>query len=207
MQQVVLARGQFASTALLGTGTIPEFTMKFCPSCGQPVELRVPAGDNLPRAVCSVCATIHYENPRVIVGCVPEWQGRILLCRRAIEPRRGYWTTPAGFLEIGETLQSAAARESREEALAEVAIGSLLSVTNVLHAAQVHVMFRARMLDGQFGLGAESLEAGLYDEAEIPWDHIAFPSIDFALRCFLADRNTGVEALHFHDIDRRRELR
>jgi len=202
---VVLARGQFASTALLGTGTIPEFMMKFCPSCGQPVELRVPAGDNLPRAVCSACATIHYENPRVIVGCVPEWQGRILLCRRAIEPRLGYWTTPAGFLEIGESLQCAAARESSEEALANVSIGSLLTVTNVLHAAQVHVMFRARLLDGQFGLGAESLEVGLYEEAEIPWDRIAFPSIDFALRCYLEDRRAGVEALHFHDIDRRLE--
>jgi ADP-ribose pyrophosphatase YjhB (NUDIX family) len=198
----VPARGQFAGTALLGTGTIPEFAMNFCPSCGQPVELRVPAGDNLPRAVCSVCATIHYENPRVVVGCVPEWQGRILLCRRAIEPRRGYWTTPAGFLEIGETLQSAAARESREEALAEVEIGSLLSVTNVLHAAQVHVMFRARMLDVNFGLGAESLEVGLYPETEIPWDRIAFPSIDFALRRFLEDRRAGVEEPHFQDINR-----
>jgi ADP-ribose pyrophosphatase YjhB (NUDIX family) len=204
---VVQAGGQFASTALLGTGTIPEFTMKFCPDCGQPVEARVPPGDNLPRAVCTVCGSIHYENPRVVVGCVPEWQGRLLLCRRAIEPRYGYWTTPAGFLEIGETLQSAAARESREEALADVEIGSLLSITNVLHAAQVHVMFRARLRDGQFGLGAESLEVGLYDEAEIPWDRIAFPSIDFALRRYLADRQAGIEALHFHDIDRRLESR
>ncbi len=167
----------------------------------------MPPGDNLPRAVCSVCATIHYENPRIVVGCVPEWQGRILLCRRAIEPRRGYWTTPAGFLEIGETLQSAAARESREEALAEVAIGSPLSITNVLHAAQVHVMFRARMRDGQFGPGAESLEVGLYEEAQIPWDQIAFPSIEFALRCFLSDRRGGLETLHFHDIERRLGVR
>ncbi len=91
--------------------------MKFCPDCGHPVELRIPPGDNLPRAVCTACGTIHYENPRIVVGCVPEWQGRILLCQRAIEPRRGYWTTPAGFLEIGETLQNAAARESLEEAL------------------------------------------------------------------------------------------
>ena len=198
---------RLASTVVLGTGTIPEFTMKFCASCGQPVELRVPPGDNLPRAVCSACATIHYENPRVVVGCVPEWQGQILLCRRAIEPRHGYWTAPAGFLEIGESLQSAAAREAREEALAEVRIGSLLSITNVLHAAQVHVMFRAVLLDGQFGLGAESLEVALYPEAEIPWDQIAFPSMDFALRRFLADRHAGVEALHFQDINRPLERR
>jgi ADP-ribose pyrophosphatase YjhB (NUDIX family) len=175
--------------------------MKFCPTCGQPVELRIPAGDNLPRAVCSACGTIHYENPRMVVGCVPEWQGRILLCRRAIAPRRGYWTTPAGFLEIGETLQNAAARESREEAQAEVEIGSLLTITDVLHAAQVHVMFRARMLNGRFGLGAESLEVDLYRDTEIPWDEIAFPSIHFALRCYLEDRREGVESLHFHEIN------
>lgn len=202
LKRALSARGPIASTALLGTGTIPEFVMKFCPSCGHPVERRVPAGDNLPRAVCSVCGAVHYENPRVVVGCVPEWRGQILLCRRAIEPRRGYWTAPAGFLEIGETLQRAAARESREEALAEVEIGSLLSVSNVLHAAQVHVMFRAHLLDGRFGLGTESLEVALYAESEIPWDQIAFPSIDFALRCYLEDRRAGVEALHFHDISR-----
>jgi ADP-ribose pyrophosphatase YjhB (NUDIX family) len=176
--------------------------MKFCPSCGQAVELRIPAGDNLPRAACAACGEIHYENPRIVVGCVPEWDGRILLCRRAIEPRRGFWTTPAGFLEIGETLQAAAARESLEEAQAEVDIGSLLTITNVLHAAQVHIMFRSRMRDGRFGLGAESLEVGLYSEAEIPWEQIAFPSIDFALRCYLEDRRAAVERLHFNAINR-----
>ncbi len=176
--------------------------MKYCPSCGQPVELRIPTGDNLPRAVCTACGAIHYENPRVVVGCVPEWKGRILLCRRAIEPRRGYWTAPAGFLEIGETLQSAAARETREEAQAEVAIGTLLTVTQLLHAGQVHVMFRARLLEERFGVGAESLEVGLYTETEIPWDRIAFPSIHYALRCYLQDRRDAVEPLHFHQINR-----
>jgi ADP-ribose pyrophosphatase YjhB (NUDIX family) len=176
--------------------------MKFCPACGQPVEMRVPPGDNLPRAVCTACGSIHYENPRMVVGCVPEWQGRILLCQRAIEPRRGYWTTPAGFMENGETLQGAAARESLEEAQANVQVGSLLSVTHVLHARQVHINFRGRLLDGNFGVGAESLQVGLYEEAEIPWNEIAFPSIEFALRSYFEDRRAGVEALHFNDINR-----
>ena len=176
--------------------------MKFCSACGQPVERRIPPGDNLPRAVCTACGSVHYENPRIVVGCVPEWEQRILLCRRAIAPRRGYWTTPAGFMENGETLQSAAARESQEEALARVEIGSLLTITHVLHARQVHMMFRARMLDGHFGVGAETLEAGLYHEAEIPWDEIAFPSISFALHCYFEDRRAAREQLHFSDIDR-----
>jgi len=119
--------------------------MKFCNQCGAPVQLLIPAGDHLPRHVCDACGAIHYENPRLVVGCVAEHEGRILLCRRAIEPRRGYWTVPAGFMENGETLQEAAARESREEALAEVTIGSLLSVVHVLHAEQVHVFFRAAL--------------------------------------------------------------
>jgi len=167
--------------------------MKFCSDCGQPVERRIPPGDNLPRAVCTACGAVHYENPRVVVGCVPEWQGRILLCSRAIMPRRGYWTTPAGFLENGESLQAAAAREALEEAEARVEIGSLLAVTHVLHAAQVHVMFRGRLLDGRFGVGAESLESGLYEESAIPWDDIAFPSITFALRSFFEDRSAEWE--------------
>jgi ADP-ribose pyrophosphatase YjhB (NUDIX family) len=166
------------------------------------VELRIPPGDNRLRAVCTACGTIHYENPRIVVGCVPEWQGRILLCQRAIEPRRGFWTTPAGFYEIGETLQGAAARESLEEALIRVEIGSLLAVTHVLHAAQVHMTFRGRMLDEHFGVGAESLQVGLYHESEIPWDQIAFRSISFALHCYFEDRRAERESLHFSTIER-----
>jgi ADP-ribose pyrophosphatase YjhB (NUDIX family) len=175
--------------------------MKFCPACAHPLEQRIPAGDTRVRSVCPACGAVHYENPRVVVGCVPEWQGRILLCRRAIAPRRGYWTTPAGFLEIGETLQQAAARESLEEAQIRVQIGSLLSVTHVLHAAQVHVSFRARMLDEGFGAGVETLEVGLYEEATIPWDQIAFPSISFALRCYLEDRRAAREQVHFSTVE------
>jgi len=179
--------------------------MKFCSDCAAPLVRLVPPGDHLERSVCGACGTVHYENPRIVVGCVPEWQGRILLCRRAIEPRRGFWTTPAGFLEIGETLADAAARECFEEAEARVEIGALLSVTNVLHAAQVHVMFRARMRDAQCAPGRESLETGLYEAAQIPWPQIAFPSIEFALRCFLADRAAGAAtAVHFSSVDRSR---
>lgn len=176
--------------------------MKFCSICGQAVQVRVPAGDQLPRAVCGSCGAVHYQNPKVVVGCVPEWQGRILLCRRAIEPRRGYWTAPAGFLEIGESIHAAAARETAEEALAQVEIGSLLCVVNVLHAAQVHVMFRAALRDAQHGAGEESLETALFAEEAIPWDEIAFASVRFALERYFDDRRRRIEGIHFHNIER-----
>jgi len=177
--------------------------MKFCSQCAAPLQLRVPEGDHRPRYVCTACGTIHYQNPKLVVGCVPEHAGRILLCRRAIEPRRGYWTVPAGFMENGETLQECAARESQEEALAEVRIGSLLSVVHVLHAEQVHVFFRAELPQARFGIGAESLEVELVEAADIPWADIAFPSTDFTLRRYLEDRAAGREEHHFTTIDRR----
>lgn len=179
--------------------------MNFCPSCGQAVVLKIPDGDHLPRHVCTVCSEIHYQNPRIIAGCVPEWQGKILLCKRAIEPRRGYWTIPAGFMENGESVQAAAAREAMEEALARVEIGSLVAIVNVLRAHQVHIMFRARLLDLDFGVGPESLEVGLYDESEIPWSEIAFLSVQFALERYLDDRRNGIQGLHFKDIEWRKE--
>lgn len=174
--------------------------MKFCPSCAAPVAQRVPDGDHLPRFVCTACGAIHYRNPKLISGCVPEHDGRILICRRAIEPRRGYWTVPAGFMEIGETLQQAAARECHEEALARVTVGSPLVIVHVLRAEQVHVLFRARLADPAFGVGIESLETVLCEEREIPWQGIAFASVEFALRRYLADRAAGREDLHFHTI-------
>lgn len=176
--------------------------MNFCSHCGAKVELRVPPGDHLPRYVCVACGRIHYQNPRLVVGCVPEHEGRLLLCRRAIEPRRGYWTVPAGFMENRETLQEAAARECHEEALAEVAIGSLLSIVHVLHAEQVHVFFRAHLPEARFGAGAESLEVGLVTPAEIPWHELAFRSTDFTLRRYLEDRVAGREGHHFATLDR-----
>ena len=176
--------------------------MNFCSHCGQPVSRRVPPGDQLPRFVCDACGTIHYENPKLVAGCVPEWQGQILLCRRAIEPRRGFWTVPAGFMENGETLMAAAAREAVEEAQAEVEIGSLLAIFHALRAQQVHVFFRARLAVPRFGVGPESLEVQLVEERDVPWDEIAFPSGVFALRRYFADRAAGREDVHFGEVER-----
>ena len=176
--------------------------MKFCSNCGAQVQLRVPEGDHLPRYVCAACGTIHYQNPRLVVGCVPEHEGRILLCRRAIEPRRGYWTVPAGFMENRETLQEAAARESHEEALAEVLIGSLLSIVHVLHAEQVHVFFRAALPEARFAPGPESLEVKLVAPGEIPWEDLAFKSTEFTLRRYLEDKAAGREQYHYATLDR-----
>jgi ADP-ribose pyrophosphatase YjhB (NUDIX family) len=177
--------------------------MKFCSECGARVAIQTPPGDHRPRFVCTGCGVIHYENPKLIVGCVPEFEGQILLCKRAIEPRLGYWTVPAGFMENGETLQQAAARESFEEALAEVEIGSLLSVVHVIHAHQVHVFFRARLPVPNFGPAPESLEVKLVPHAAIPWAELAFPSTEFTLRRYLEDLARGQEAHHFTEFDRR----
>ena len=177
--------------------------MNFCSNCGSPVVSKIPEGDHLPRYVCTACGMIHYKNPLLVLGCVPEWQNKILLCRRAIEPRLGFWTVPAGFMENGETLQAAAARECYEEALAKVEIGSLLAVVSVTGANQVHVMFRARLLQPEFAPGPESLEVGLYAEAEIPWAHLAFPSGEFTLRKYFEDRAAGREGHHFVELSRR----
>jgi ADP-ribose pyrophosphatase YjhB (NUDIX family) len=174
--------------------------MKFCSTCGNTVAFTTPEGDHLPRYVCAGCGAIHYQNPKVIVGCVPDHQGKILLCRRAIEPRLGYWTIPAGFMENGESMQNGAARESLEEALAHVEIGSPLAIVHVLHAHQVHVMFRARLLNLDFGPSPESLEVQLFEEPDIPWSDIAFRSVDFALKRYLEDRRHQREPLHFHDL-------
>lgn len=177
--------------------------MNFCSHCGKPVELRIPAGDHLPRYVCGACGTIHYENPRIIAGCVPDHEGSILLCRRAIAPRLGYWTFPSGFMENGETVQQAAVRESLEEAQAQVQIGSLLAIVDVIEAHQVHMFFRATLPRAEFGVSAESSEVGLFTEAEIPWAEIAFPSIEFALRNYFSDRAAGRELHHFTTARRR----
>lgn len=177
--------------------------MNFCSNCGARVALRIPPGDNVPRYVCDVCGTIHYQNPKLVVGCVPEYEGKIVLCRRAIEPRRGFWTVPAGFMENGETLQQAAARESREEALIDVEIGSLLSVVHVLYAHQVHLFFRGRMRSGSFGAGVESLEVKLLHPDDIPWAELAFPSTEFTLRRYLEDRAGEREEHYFTELERR----
>jgi ADP-ribose pyrophosphatase YjhB (NUDIX family) len=176
--------------------------MNFCSSCGERVILRVPEGDNMPRYVCERCRTVHYQNPNMVVGCIVEWEGSVLLCRRAIEPRHGFWTAPAGFMERGETTEEGAAREVREEAMAEVEVGSLVAMVNVPHVDQVHLLFRARLLNGRYGAGDETLEAALYTEAEIPWDELAFPSVRFGLERYFEDRAAGVEQCHVTRVGR-----
>lgn len=175
--------------------------MNFCSQCGQPVVQRIPDGDSRPRYVCGGCHTVHYQNPKVVCGCLPVWQDQVLLCRRAIEPRRGFWTLPAGFMENGETTPEAAARETREEAAAEVVIGEPYALFNIRHINQVYVMFRAELKDGVFGVGEESLECRLFSEAEIPWDELAFPTIARTLRYFFEDRKIGSFPFRMRDIE------
>jgi ADP-ribose pyrophosphatase YjhB (NUDIX family) len=153
--------------------------------------LRVPEGDNLPRHSCDACGTIHYVNPRLVIGSLPVWEERVLLCRRAIEPRRGFWTLPAGFMELGETTEQAALRETLEEANARVELDGLYTMLSVPHAEQVHLFFRARLLDLDFSAGTESLEVALFKEAEIPWKEIAFRTVLTTLQHFFADRGAG----------------
>ena len=174
--------------------------MKFCSNCGQPVVSRIPAGDNRLRAVCDHCNTIHYVNPRNVVGTVPVWNDQILLCKRAIEPRYGFWTLTAGFMEMGETTAEAAVRETLEEAGARVELQNLFSLLNVPRVDQVHLFYRARLLDTDILAGEESLEVRLFDERDIPWDDIAFPTVGQTLRFFFADRSAGNYGLHTGDM-------
>jgi ADP-ribose pyrophosphatase YjhB (NUDIX family) len=174
--------------------------MKYCSQCGAGVSLEIPEGDNRHRYVCAACGTIHYQNPKIVVGCIPEWQDRILLCRRAIEPRYGLWTVPAGFMEEGETCQQGAARETLEEANARVGVETLYSLFNLPHINQVYLIFRSRLLDLDFGPGSESLDVALFDEAGIPWDEIAFPVIKETLRLYFRDRGKGAYCLRSGDI-------
>jgi ADP-ribose pyrophosphatase YjhB (NUDIX family) len=176
--------------------------MNYCSHCGEAVTVRVPAGDNLPRHVCDACGAVHYQNPKIVVGCIPEWDDRILLCKRAIEPRLGLWTLPAGFMENGETVQQGAARETLEEARAEVSVGALYALFNLPHINQVYMLFRAQLQNLDFGPGAESLEVELMREEQIPWDDIAFPVISESLRLYYRDRSAGRFRLRSGAIER-----
>lgn len=165
--------------------------MKFCSDCGADVLYRVPDGDDRERAVCTACDTIHYVNPRIIVGCLPEYQGRLLLCLRAIEPRKGFWTLPAGFMENGETTEQGAARETWEEARARVEDLSLYRIYDVPYINQVYMFYRCVLDDGLHSAGPESLETRLFAPEDIPWDELAFPSVYRALASYLRDRDAG----------------
>ena len=176
--------------------------MKFCSNCGAAVALKIPAGDTVPRHVCDACGTIHYQNPKMIVGCIAEWEDRILLCRRAIEPRLGLWTVPAGFMENGETTAQGAARETLEEANARVEVGPLYAMYNIPHINQVYILFRARLLDLDFSAGTESLEVKLFDEQDVPWESIAFATVRNTLNHYYADRKAGKYRFHLGTIER-----
>lgn len=162
--------------------------MKFCSQCGNTVTHQIPPGDSRPRYVCSHCAHVHYQNPNIVAGSVPAYEGRVLLCRRAIEPRKGYWTLPAGFMENGESLEQAARRETLEEACAHLSEAQMYTVFDLPHINQVHVFFRAEMASGRFDAGDETLEARLFSEEDVPWAELAFRTVARTLECFFADR-------------------
>ena len=174
--------------------------IKHCRACGSPVNYVVPADDNRERAVCPSCGTIHYENPLNVVGTVPVWGERVLLCRRNIEPRYGLWTLPAGFMELGETTAEGALRETDEEAGARIELEGLFTLLNVVRVGQVHLFYRARLLDDRFAPGPETIEARLFAEHEIPWDEIAFRTVRETLRHYFADRAEGQFRIHTADI-------
>ena len=178
--------------------------MKFCSNCGRGVSLEIPPGDNRARYCCASCGAIHYENPNMVLGTIPELGERILLCRRAIEPRYGYWTLPAGFMENDETTTEGALRETSEETGANVELGALYSVIDVPHVRQVHIFFRATMLDEHLDPGTETLEARPFSEAEIPWDQIAFRTVEYTLRRYFEDRRAGAFGTHVAAIRHRK---
>ncbi|AOF82071.1 NUDIX domain protein [Methyloversatilis sp. RAC08] len=175
--------------------------MNFCADCGSKVEQRVPVGDNRLRHVCPACGTIHYQNPRMVVGTLPIWEGQVLLCRRAIEPRLGYWTLPAGFLENGESAADGALRETLEEACARVALIAPYTMVSVPQIDQMHILFRAELIDTDFAPGSESLDVRLFDEADIPWDELAFRSVSLTLRTFFDERRMGGFGVHHFSLD------
>ncbi|MCY0966824.1 NUDIX hydrolase [Parathalassolituus penaei] len=159
--------------------------MNYCSLCGGPITLQIPAGDNRERHVCNHCGSIFYQNPKIVAGTLPVHQGKILLCKRAIEPRKGYWTLPGGFMENGEGTEQAALRETREEACAEVTIRSLFAMISVTHISQVHLFFLADLPKPEFSSGEESLDVRLFAPDEIPWDELAFSTVEQTLRRYL----------------------
>jgi len=175
--------------------------IKHCKDCGAAVVYRLPDdGDTKQRAVCPACGAVHYENPLIVVGTVPHWGERILLCKRNIEPRRGKWTLPAGFMELGETAAEGAARETVEEAGAQFELEAFFSLLNVARVGQVHMFYRARLLSDAFDPGYETMETRLFLEEEIPWDEIAFRTVKETLERYFSDRTSGQFGFHAIDI-------
>ncbi len=176
--------------------------MNFCGQCGGAVVLMVPVGDNRPRHVCTRCHFVHYENPRIVAGVIPEWEGEVLLCRRAIEPRRGLWTLPAGFMENGESADQGAAREALEEADARVRVGMLYTLFNLPYINQVYMLFRGRLLDLDYRPGDESLEVGLFRRNTVPWDRLAFKVVQKTLSLYFDDQERGEFSMKVGTIER-----
>ena len=170
--------------------------MKFCAHCGEELTVAVPPGDDRPRRVCSACGEIFYDNPKIVAGCLPRWEDKVLLCRRAIEPRKGYWTLPAGYMETSETLEEGAIRETHEEANAEVSIVRLQSIVSLPFIDQVYFLFLADLKHTNFSPGAESSDVRLFTEDEIPWPELAFRAVEFSLERFFTTRDTDSDAVH-----------
>lgn len=170
--------------------------IRYCPRCGAAVGRAMPPGDDRLRDICNACGEIHYQNPKLVVGAIPEWEGRILLCRRAIEPRYALWTLPAGYLENGETMEAGASRETLEECGAEIHDLALFGLFDLVFVRQIYLMFRARMRAPRFHPGSESLEVRLFDPDAIPWDELAFAVIRRTLELYLEDRSRGCFGLH-----------
>ena len=176
--------------------------IKHCKNCGTAVIYRLPDdGDTKNRAVCPTCQTVHYENPLNVVGTIPTWGDKVLLCKRNIEPRWGKWTLPAGFMELNETVSEGAARETLEEAGAQFEMGEFFSLVNIPRVGQVHLFYRAQLLSDQFDPGFETLEARLFAEHEIPWDELAFRTVNETLKRFFSDHRQGNFSIHVFDID------
>lgn len=180
--------------------------MKFCSNCGHTVSLKDIPGDTHPRFFCDQCESIHYQNPNMVVGCIPIWNDQVMLCRRAIEPGKGLWNLPGGYLENGETVEEGAAREVWEEAGIRVRVTSLHTVFNIPKINQVYLHFLAEMPDLNYAAGVESLEVEMFKETEIPWEEIAFSSSTFSLEKYFSDRKAGQKQVHLgkytHPIDR-----
>jgi len=177
--------------------------MKYCQNCGSTVSLAIPEGDNRHRHVCSSCGDIHYQNPKIVAGCLPIWEDKVLLCKRAINPRYDFWTLPAGFMENEETLEQAALRESVEEANATLENLRLYTVLSLPHISQVYMMFLADLKNTDFYPGLESLQTDLFTEEEIPWNELAFKTIDVTLRHYFLDRKKGEFPLHNSIIEKK----
>jgi ADP-ribose pyrophosphatase YjhB (NUDIX family) len=174
--------------------------MNYCNRCGGPLRLDFPPGEDRQRHICEDCGLVHYLNPRVVVCAIPAWGERLLLCRRAIEPRRGLWTLPGGFMENGESTLDTASRETLEEACARIKVGELFALFNIIHINQVQLFFRAELCDIDFAPGPESLETALFSEDEIPWNELAFPAVATTLREYFKDRAAGHFQLRMADI-------